>query len=112
MVGKWVAGYVVLPPTPPTTNISLLSDVRQRTNLAWRSNTMVQINAYNTTHQHLFHCSAMRVSAKTMDYSGVGVCAGGGGGCNTIPVVLFFLMISFHAILRWRSCIRSASQHC
>ena len=35
LVGEWAAGCVVLPPIPPTTNISLLSDVRQRTNLAW-----------------------------------------------------------------------------
>ena len=50
------------------TNISLLSDVRQRTNLAWRANTIVRINADNT-HQYSFHYEAMRVSAKTMDYS-------------------------------------------
>ena len=57
VVGEWVViGCVVLPsPPPPTTNISLLSDVRQRTNLAWRANTMVQTYADNT-HQHLFHC--------------------------------------------------------
>ena len=44
MVGEWVvAGYVgwcvgwlAPPPTkPPTTNISLLSDTRRQTNLAW-----------------------------------------------------------------------------
>ena len=41
LVSKWGVGCVVLPPpTPPTTNISLLSDVRQRTNLAWRANTL------------------------------------------------------------------------
>ena len=56
-VGDWVAGCVVLPPPPPpTTNITLLSDVRQRTNLAWRAYTIVQINADNTHHQNLFHC--------------------------------------------------------
>ena len=68
---------------PPTTNISLLNDVHQRTNLAWRVNTTVQINAYNTT-QHLFHCNAVRVSAKTMHglQQWVGVCTGCGGGCN------------------------------
>ena len=41
LVSKWGVGCVVLPPpTPPTTNISLLSDVRQRTNLAWRANNL------------------------------------------------------------------------
>ena len=58
-VDWWVSGLLGSsfyhqhpPPTPPTTNISLLSDVRQRTNLAWRANTMVPINAYNTTQHH------------------------------------------------------------
>ena len=41
MVGECVAGCVVLPPTPLTANISLLNDVRQRTNVA-RATTIVQ----------------------------------------------------------------------
>ena len=65
MVGEWVAGCFALPPTPPTTNTSLLSDVRQRTNLASRANTMVQINAYNTTHQHQHQYASVRTLQNT-----------------------------------------------
>ena len=51
LVREWVAASVVLPPLKPsTTNIYLLNDVLQRTNLAWRANTMVQLNANNTNH--------------------------------------------------------------
>ena len=94
MVGEWIAGCVVSTPlTPSTAKIYLLNDVLQRTNLAWRANTMVQINADNTTHHHLFRRSAMRVSAKTMDYKQwVGVCAGGGMG--VIMFLIFILIIN------------------